>query len=166
MDKYSQQIATQYGGKVRVRVSGVLVQEEKVLLVGHRGIVPDNLWWAPPGGGVEFGETLTERLQKEFEEESGIFVDVCDFLGVGEFLEKPLHAIELFFSVKQVGGVLKKGEDPEFSTQDQLIKEVCMMPFSEIKKIKKDCIHGLLRESDTTQDLLTPRGFFNFQNNI
>jgi ADP-ribose pyrophosphatase YjhB (NUDIX family) len=56
------------------------------LLVARLGPFPadDEVFCRPPGGGVEFGETTTDAVVREFEEELGATVDVEAFLGVVE----------------------------------------------------------------------------------
>lgn len=154
-----------YGGAPRIRVCGILVEDNSVLLIKHRGLGALGELWLPPGGGVEFGNTLEHNLQREFLEETGLMVEICDFLFVSEFLLKPLHAIELFFSVKSIGGELKKGLDPELRADQQIIDEVRMMNFSEINSLKSESLHGILRKCNSTEELLNTHGFFNFENN-
>lgn len=40
-----------------------------------------------PGGGVEFGEGLTDALKREFMEELGITINVGDFFYVNDFFQ-------------------------------------------------------------------------------
>src|SRR5688500_12756173 len=97
------ELTTVYGNKIRVRVCGLCWQEDKLLMVNHSGI-RDGDFWAPPGGGLEFGESLEQRLKQEFLEETGLAVSPGHFIFGSEFIQKPLHAIELFFNVSIVGG--------------------------------------------------------------
>src|SRR5258706_6221691 len=93
-----QEISTLYGQRVRVRTCGLCWKNNHLLMVNHSSINDKN-FWAPPGGGVEFGETAIEALVREFTEETAITVKVGEFKFVSEFLKEPLHAIELFFEV-------------------------------------------------------------------
>lgn len=52
--------------------SGYLVQDSKVLLVHHNKFDK----WVPAGGHIEIGETPSEAAIREFEEETGIKVEV------------------------------------------------------------------------------------------
>lgn len=56
------------------RVYGVCLREDAVLLVKARRTNDDrDLWWLP-GGGIDFGESLDEALEREFLEETGLTV--------------------------------------------------------------------------------------------
>lgn len=163
MDK--ELIYGKYGGSPRIRVCGILVEGNSVLLIKHKGLGTKGELWLPPGGGVEFGDTAEDSLKREFLEETGLKIEICDFLFVSEFLMKPLHAMELFFSVKSIGGELTKGKDPELEAHQQIIDEVKMMDYSEINSLGRECLHGILRTCNSTEELLNTHGFFNFENN-
>lgn len=126
-----------YGNHLRVRVCGIYVQDGKILLVKHHALQEDGFFWAPPGGGLQFGETIEHALKREFVEETGLNVDVCELITVTEYLSLPLHAVELFFYVKVTDGTLTQGKDPEISTDNQLISEVKMLSLTEIDALQK-----------------------------
>jgi 8-oxo-dGTP diphosphatase len=109
MDK---EVAKIYGDKVRVRACGICWEADRLLMVNHSSITPTN-FWAPPGGGVEFGESIGDTLTKEFAEETGLKIKPGDFLFGCEFIKRPIHSIELFYSVTVHDGKLKTGHDPE-----------------------------------------------------
>ncbi|WP_048825984.1 NUDIX domain-containing protein [Hymenobacter sp. DG25B] len=107
-----------YTGQVRVRVGGLLVQNGAILLAAHRGLLPDKVpFWSPPGGGWEFGETIRACLRREFEEETGLQVEVGRFLHLHEFMDNDLQALELFFEVKPLDPTATRALAPTRSTR-------------------------------------------------
>ena len=104
--------------------SGVLIEGGRVLLVRH----PRLGVWIYPGGHVEQGETPSEAVVREFEEETGLLVepvgrraaiDTGDVVGevmpvaiLREVVRYPdevhIH-YDLVFRVRRVGGQLREG---------------------------------------------------------
>jgi 8-oxo-dGTP diphosphatase len=58
--------------------------------------------------GLQYGEAVNEALKREFLEETQTDITIGEMLFVNEFLEPPLHAIELFFKVEITHGKAKK----------------------------------------------------------
>jgi 8-oxo-dGTP diphosphatase len=128
-------------------------------MVNHTGLT-DGSFWAPPGGGVDFGVSAQDTLVREFQEETGLMVVPGVFLFATERVRIPLHAIELFFSVQVVGGTLRVGHDPEMGSDNQIIKEVKFMTFEEIDALPTNLKHGafgLLPKSGRIREL---NGYF------
>ena len=128
------------------------------MLVNHRGITPGD-FWAPPGGGLDLGESVLECLTREMKEETGLDVKVGDFLFVTEFINKPLHAVELFFRTEAIGGILRQGFDPEMGDH-QIIKEVKIISWPEIDALDKASIHGIFKNVQNSREILDLRGYF------
>lgn len=158
----AKQVDNHYGQRLRQRVCGLCIQDDKLLLVEHKGLGPEGILWAPPGGGAEFGSSVVENLEREFLEETGFKVAVGDFLFLHEYLKPPLHAVELFFFVKVVGGTQKTGTDPEFSPDAQLIQHVSFMSWNEVKQKPSGQLHQILDHSSSLKDLLSMRGYYKF----
>lgn len=148
-----------FGNRVRVRVCGICWDGNKLLMVNHTGMGPGD-FWAPPGGGVEFGDTVEETLVREFAEETGLEVIAQRFMCVCEFVRRPLHAVELFFEVSVKPGSPMKGTDPELPADAQIISSVAFMPFEHIQLLDKDQRHGLFEIFKTEKALKSATGYW------
>jgi len=147
-----------FGNKLRLRACGICVVENHIILADHAGLGQAH-FWAPPGGGVQTGESASEALVREFKEETGLTIEVCDFLFACEFIRMPLHAVELFFKVKITGGNLTTGQDPEMGNR-QIIREVRFLNESEIKSIPMAHLHGIFKEAADIAQIGRLRGYF------
>lgn len=156
-----QEILASFGNRLRVRVCGVCIKEGKILLIKHINIGEAGYLWSPPGGGLKFGETVEACLKREFLEETHLSIKVEKFLFVHEFLEPPLHAIELFFQVSISEGTLKLGKDPEMQENKQILEEVAFCSIEKILSEPKDCLHQVLRQISSFEELLKCTGFLN-----
>lgn len=124
----------QYQQKVRVRICGLLVQDGAVLLAKIHSPVTHQLVWMPPGGGLEFGESIEECLQREFKEETGLSVRVNALQFINEFIRPPFHAVELYYSVSRVEGVKTTGSDPEHTEDNQLLEKVEWISLNDLSE--------------------------------
>ena len=155
MDKTVQKI---YGDRVRIRVCGLCWKGDALLLVNHYGLYNHD-FWAPPGGGLEFGQLAAYNLEREFLEETGLIVIGGELQFVCEFVQPPLHAVELFFHVISMGGRLITGIDPEMGEKQQIIREVEYMSESEINNIPNSEKHGMLRIAKSVEKIRGLRGY-------
>lgn len=163
MDEIEKEIGKKFGGKLRVRVNGVLIQGDKILMIQHK-MSKSRFFWDVPGGGMDYGSDIISNLRREFLEETGLDIVVQDFLFVHEFLEPPLHAVELYFEVKKTGGKLKMGKDPELEADRQIIVDLVFLRVEEISKIKKEEKHRLFWELKSLNEIRMWKGYFNFEN--
>ncbi len=153
MSHIENRVIEQFGNKVRVRVCGLCIEKEKVLLVNHNSLNEQNEFWSPPGGGLEFGQSSSANLKREFFEETGIIIEIENFLFVHEYLNPPLHAIELFFNVKRICGNLKVGTDPELIVDKQIIIDARFVSIEEIKKIAENSLHQIFHNIDAIDSI-------------
>jgi 8-oxo-dGTP diphosphatase len=152
------EVHSYYGNKVRVRVCGLCQLDKKILLINHSSITK-NSFWAPPGGGLKFGESAEDCIKREFIEETGLTIEIEKFLFTCEFIQHPLHAIELFFKVKTLSYNLKMGTDPERGSPN-IIKEVKFKSVTEIQAIPINEIHGIFKYAAHPLKVELLSGFF------
>ncbi len=155
-----EEIENLYGNRVRVRVCGICIQEDKILLINHKGIGEKGSLWAPPGGGINFGESAEETLVREYAEETGLKIAVKEFLFVNELFIPPLQAIELFFRVEIINGKMTIGSDPEMKADRQIIQELRYWNFKEIVQEDPLLFHSILRNGKKGDELLSLSGYF------
>lgn len=159
MDKLNPNISA-YSQQLRTRICGICIQQDKLLLVRHQSTAQNNAFWAPPGGGLSFGEKISDCLRREFMEETGLQVEVGRFLFLNEFLQPPLHAIEYFFEVHATGNNLKKGSDPEAGAAEQIIEQVAFLTLAEVNRIPLPDKHRILHHLYSFDDLLGMKNYF------
>ncbi|MFM8834457.1 MAG: NUDIX domain-containing protein [Cytophagales bacterium] len=147
-----------YGNRLRIRACGWLVQNGGVLLANHVGITNNN-FWAPPGGGIEFREKARDCILREWAEETGISVEVREFLFACEFIGDDLHAVELFFAVVQTGGQLQLGNDPEVGAPG-VLTGLQFFNEQQLKALEKNELHGIFGLSTNPHEILSFRGYF------
>lgn len=153
-------IVEKFGKRLRVRVCGLCVEDGRILLVNHHSLNNSGDFWSPPGGGMDYGVSAEENLRREFKEETGIDIEIDRFLFAHEYLSPPLHAIEMFFSIRRVTGEIEVGYDPEMDDQEQIIKDVKFIPFQEIKKMDTGSVHQLFLNFSNPDELLKGAGYY------
>ena len=131
-----------YGNKIRIRVCGVLQRENKVLLINHKLLNTENTFWHFPGGGLEADEDIISALKREFSEETHLEINTHEFLYLNQFIDRKLHAVELFFRVSSSTLEPDLGSDPEFNILTDLkwftLEEIENLPQSHRPNFLKD----------------------------
>jgi 8-oxo-dGTP diphosphatase len=159
MSASNSDIVSTYGNRLRVRVCGIYILEHKLLLVKHKSLGNSGEFWAPPGGGMEYGETSSQTLTREFKEETGLTLTQFHFAFTHEYIDPPLQALELYYVIEEAKGELIKGLDPEMHVNKQIIQEVCFMSMQEIKAIPFHSKHQVLQNLNSIEELSSQRGY-------
>ncbi len=132
-----------------VGVGGILIQDNKILLVKRKN-EPGKGLWAIPGGLVEPGEAIKDAVKREIREETNLVVDALRPINADEVIVRDkeerikYHYVLVDFLCKVIEGSLKPGDDA---------KEVRWI---DIKRAKE------LNLTDSTRKLLDKimEGFF------
>jgi 8-oxo-dGTP diphosphatase len=101
-----------------VRVYGVLLDEEKRLLVSDEFIRGQYITKLP-GGGLEIGEGTRDCLQREFKEETGLDVKVgehlytTDFFQISAFNQKD-QIISIYYHVHPISPLILEVKEKPF----------------------------------------------------
>jgi len=121
---------------LRIRVSGLIIQHDSLLLVKLQPPTRPYPVWMPPGGGVQHGEPLETALKRELFEEAGVEVKTGQLCLIHEFIEFPYHALEFYFRAEITGGNLQKGTDPERADDKQILQDLKFYSFSQLSGIE------------------------------
>ncbi|MGH1284382.1 NUDIX domain-containing protein [Bacillus toyonensis] len=118
---------------MQVRVTGILIEDEKVLLVKQKVANRD---WSLPGGRVENGETLEEAMIREMKEETGLDVKVKNLLYVCDKPDALPSLLHITFLLERIEGeiTLPSNEfdhNPIHDVQMVRIEELSSYGFSE-----------------------------------
>ena len=116
----------------RVRVAGILIENNKILLIEH--LKKNKKYWLVPGGGVDWGESTAEALIREYKEETNLDITVEKFLFLSETIapDKKKHVIKLYFQIKIIKNSIynmKLGDERNLTDLKFITKE-------EIENIK------------------------------
>lgn len=147
-----------YENILRTRVCGLCFDNKKILLIKHN--LNGKIFYAPPGGAVEFGESMQEALKRELKEETNLIVGSTNLKFITEYVNPPLHAIEIFYHIETWQGKIKLGYDPE-SKNEKIIESAGFYSNKDLTQINRGELHHILLECDNPIDLLELSGFIN-----
>ncbi|MGD0969782.1 MAG: NUDIX hydrolase [Desulfobaccales bacterium] len=90
----------------------VVVRRGEQILWGRRAGGPSPGAWCLPCGYLEWGEEVREAAAREFQEETGLAVEVGELLAVHSNFHDPERlTVGLWFAGRVVGGELRAGDD-------------------------------------------------------
>ncbi|OGY25057.1 MAG: hypothetical protein A2Y57_02510 [Candidatus Woykebacteria bacterium RBG_13_40_7b] len=135
--------------KISVVAAPIIVNEEGKILyfksVKWKGLVP-------PGGHIEYGETMEETVIRETKEETGLEIEPIEIINFGEMIEppefyEPRHLIYFHFLSKIKSGKIKLDQrelvgyewlDPEEALKrDDIIAKESIKKYLEYKNEKR-----------------------------
>ena len=106
----------EYPERPLVGVGGVVIAENRVLLI-RRGGPPLEGEWSIPGGILELGEALRDGVRRELQEETGLDVRVGDLIEAFERIMPDAngkwryHFVILDYLCEAMSGVARAGSD-------------------------------------------------------
>ncbi|SDI38852.1 NUDIX domain-containing protein [Pseudomonas panipatensis] len=141
----------------RIRAAGLLVRDERILLVRHE--VGDDIYWIPPGGGFESlsDRSTRDTVKRECREETGLEVEVGPLVYVREFAE-PLAGrfhLELFYRVDAWRGEISLANLRGLGGDEYQIREVAWVPRGDLPTLASFYPAELL--DDVWQRLAVPQ---------
>ncbi|MBU2638969.1 MAG: NUDIX hydrolase [Nanoarchaeota archaeon] len=135
--------------KIGIRPCVILVENNKVLSIHCK--YRDGEYYLFPGGGVEPGETLVECAKREFEEETGLRIEIIKLVYVNDWIKDKAtneRVVNIFFLGKMSGGKIIHGEkdggkvkEIEWVDLDRL-PEIDFRPAYLAKRLKGDFEKG------------------------
>lgn len=109
-------MARDYPAAPVAAVGGIVIRDGSVLLV-KRAFPPRQGEWSLPGGRLELGESLTDGVRREVEEETGLEVEVGPLVEVFDRVHRDetgrirYHFVIVDFLCRPCGGALRAGGD-------------------------------------------------------
>ena len=130
-------MAKEYPERPVVGVGGVIIEEDRTLLI-RRGSEPLRGQWSIPGGTLELGESLQQGVARELLEETGLEVRVLDLIevfdrifteksdgGGGTPLRPKFHYVIVDYLCERIAGEAQAGSDVTdvaYAREDELGK--------------------------------------------
>lgn len=117
----------------RLAVRGLILVQDRLLLVNAYPGGTSDLWCAP-GGGVEPGTSLPDNLAREIREETGLTVEVGAPALVNEFHDPKtgFHQVDLFFRCTVRSGQI----DPSWVDPEGVVTERRLFSRPEMADIR------------------------------
>jgi len=119
---------------IRVRPSGVLVENNRVLLLKQNVTETQN--WSLPGGALETDESIEQCLVRELKEETGLDVLVIGLLYLTDRFYEENHIVHMTFLVERIGDLPIEFTwnhiDGCSSNTSGRVREIRMVPVDEL----------------------------------
>ena len=136
--------------RFNIRVYGILINEQKQLLVSDE-LIRGKRYTKFPGGGLEYGEGTRDCLKREFMEEMNLKVDIGDHIYTTDYFQvsafHPDHQIiSIYYYVKALEPITARLSDIEFDFNDEQMSayeernEIEAFRFIDWEKVSEDCV--------------------------
>jgi len=122
--------------KHRIRAAGILLADDKILLIKHKHA--NYHYWAPPGGGLEAMDTSTKAtVKREVFEESGLTVEVGPLIFIKEFFEKSknIYHVEQYYLINTFEGEVSLKNIANTQNTEHLITDIKWFTREELQSI-------------------------------
>jgi mutator protein MutT len=120
--------------ELRVRPTGVLIENERLLVV--KQWVTATRSWSLPGGKLEPEESIEQCLIREVREETGLDIKVKELLYVTDRFFADIHIVHMSFLVERTGekpGVFEwNHDDPNPTKSSTNLREIRMVPVEDL----------------------------------
>jgi 8-oxo-dGTP diphosphatase len=119
----------------RIRAAALLCDGERLLMVEHRSRHSGRLWWIPPGGGAEPGDSsIFACAVREVFEETGLAVSLSRIVYVREFFEssRNVRHLELFLLATDWSGEITQAHHPEPGPDDDIVLRAAWLTRREL----------------------------------
>ncbi len=110
-----------------IRVTGLLIEDNKILLVKQK--ISDKRNWSLPGGKLEQGETIEQGIIREMKEETGLDVEIIRLLYLCDVSASDNTLLHITFLLKRVAGDIAL---PTNEFESNPIYDVEFVPISDL----------------------------------
>ncbi len=134
-------------GKRKCRCQAIIIQNDSILFLKQRGKKTSQPYWMLPGGALLEGETITDGILREMEEEISAQVNIVKLIQ-SDVLDTEYYEFSTFLCTLNMGSHMKPGEE-----RNSTISKFEWIPISDIlsgkvkNKIKQvePNIHSIIR---------------------
>lgn len=89
----------------------LLTNDKGEVLLGKRRGEPQKNYWDNPGGFVDAGETAEQTVIREMKEETGLKIEIVDYLGSIDDVYGIGPTLNLVYVVKKISGEIEPSDD-------------------------------------------------------
>lgn len=136
--------------RFNIRVYGILINEQKQLLVSDE-YIRGNYYTKFPGGGLEFGEGTRDCLAREFLEEMNLRVEVGEHLYTTDYFQmsafRPDHQIiSIYYMVQPLEDIRVRLSEIAFDFDENQMKiynecnEIETFRFIDWQNVSEECV--------------------------